>query len=213
MRGRATSIADLGPSIHLVRHGEVSNPDHVVYGDLPGFGLSEPGRSQAAAAGRHLARRAVERVVCSPLERAASTGWAIAARHGLAPEVDRRLTEWPINPEWVGESWDDLPTLFPGQLEAYLADATSLNYAVETLAQMGARVTGAITELWEGRSGAWEDVVVVFHQDPMEAARRLLTKRGLGGYGPGKPGHGEVVSLTRPPGSGHWVESLRWSPS
>jgi broad specificity phosphatase PhoE len=213
MPGRATSIADLGPSLHLVRHGEVANPGHVVYGDLPGFGLSEPGRAQASAAGRHLARRPVERVVCSPLQRAVSTGWAIGARHGLAPEVDERLTEWPINAAWVGHPWEDLPTRFPGQLEAYLADAASLEFAAETLAEMGTRVIGAIAELWEGRAGPWEDVVVVFHQDPMETARRLLTRHGLGGYGPGKPGHGEVVSLTRRRRLDGWVEALRWSPS
>jgi broad specificity phosphatase PhoE len=213
MPGRATSIADLGPSLHLVRHGEVANPGHVVYGDLPGFGLSEPGRAQASAAGRHLARRPVERVVCSPLLRAVTTGWAIGARHGLAPEVDERLTEWPINAAWVGHPWEDLPTRFPGQLEAYLADAASLEFAAETLAEMGTRVIGAIAELWEGRAGPWEDVVVVFHQDPMETARRLLTRHGLGGYGPGKPGHGEVVSLTRRRRLDGWVEALRWSPS
>ncbi len=179
----------------------------------PGSGSVRPASAQAAAAGRHLSRRPIERVVSSPLERAVSTGWAIAARHGLVPEIDHRLTEWPINPAWVGRSWEDLPTMFPGQLEAYLADAASLDFSAETLPEMGVRVTAAITELWEGRAGAWEDVVVVFHQDPMETARRLLTGEGLAGYGPGKPGHGAVVSLTRHRGSDGWVEALRWSPS
>ncbi|RPI21428.1 MAG: histidine phosphatase family protein, partial [Actinobacteria bacterium] len=34
----------------LMRHGEVENPRHVVYSDLPGFHLSAGGRAQAAAA-------------------------------------------------------------------------------------------------------------------------------------------------------------------
>ena len=31
-------------TLYLVRHGEVHNPDAVIYGHLPGFGLSECGR-------------------------------------------------------------------------------------------------------------------------------------------------------------------------
>ena len=42
-------------TIHLIRHGEVHNPDHVVYADLDGFGLSELGRQQARAAAARLA--------------------------------------------------------------------------------------------------------------------------------------------------------------
>ena len=41
--------------LHLVRHGEVENPDHVVYADLAGFGLSGRGVSQAEAAADYLA--------------------------------------------------------------------------------------------------------------------------------------------------------------
>ena len=184
-----------------------------MYGDLPGFGLSETGSDQAAAAARYLSGRPVERIVSSPLLRAVSTAWAIGARHGLVPEVDVRLTEWSPSPGWVGVSWDDLPVRFPGQLEAYLADASTLNFAPEPLAEMGTRVTAAVADAWETRASAWEDVVVVFHQDPIETGRRLLTGRGLDRYGSAKPGHGDVVSLTRRDRSRPWVEALWWSPS
>ncbi len=36
--------------VHLVRHGEVANPTGVLYGRLPGFGLSEDGQMMAKAA-------------------------------------------------------------------------------------------------------------------------------------------------------------------
>ena len=35
---------------HLLRHGEVFNPDGILYGRLPGYHLSELGRQMAAAA-------------------------------------------------------------------------------------------------------------------------------------------------------------------
>ena len=50
-------------TIHLIRHGEVHNPDHVVYADLDGFGLSELGRQQARAAAARLAETDVCAVV------------------------------------------------------------------------------------------------------------------------------------------------------
>ncbi|MFQ5427057.1 MAG: histidine phosphatase family protein, partial [Gaiellales bacterium] len=50
-------------TIHLVRHGEVENPDHVVYADLPGFGLSATGSAQAEAAANHLHDKRVQVVL------------------------------------------------------------------------------------------------------------------------------------------------------
>ena len=43
--------------VHLLRHGEVRNPDHVIYGRLPGYHLSEDGRMMAKAAANFLAGR------------------------------------------------------------------------------------------------------------------------------------------------------------
>ena len=39
--------------LHLVRHGEVHNPERVLYGRLPGFHLSDDGRDMARAAAEH----------------------------------------------------------------------------------------------------------------------------------------------------------------
>jgi broad specificity phosphatase PhoE len=79
--------------VHLVRHGEVSNPDGILYGRLPGFHLSEEGRLMAKAAAGFLAGRDVAVLVTSPLERAQETAAPLAAQFGLAPQVDDRLIE------------------------------------------------------------------------------------------------------------------------
>ena len=67
----------------LVRHGEVLNPDHVVYADLPGFGLSNRGRAQAEETAEHLATSGAAVVVSSPLLRAVQTAGPIADRLGV----------------------------------------------------------------------------------------------------------------------------------
>ena len=79
--------------IHLIRHGEVYNPDGVLYGRLPGFQLSDKGIRQAQAAADALADRDIVAVIASPLQRAQETAAPIAARHNLEVDTDPDLIE------------------------------------------------------------------------------------------------------------------------
>jgi broad specificity phosphatase PhoE len=79
--------------VHLVRHGEVYNPDGVLYGRLPGFGLSQRGTEQAELAARFLAERDIGYIVSSPLERAQQTAQPLARKLGLPVAIDERLIE------------------------------------------------------------------------------------------------------------------------
>src|SRR6266568_3737137 len=55
--------------VHLVRHGEVANPDGILYGRIPGFRLSEDGQMMAKNAADFLAGRDITLLRSSPLER------------------------------------------------------------------------------------------------------------------------------------------------
>jgi broad specificity phosphatase PhoE len=79
--------------VHLLRHGEVHNPDGILYGRLPGFRLSEVGVRQAEQVAAHLGDHDVVHVVASPLLRAQQTAAPIAARHGLDMVTDEGLIE------------------------------------------------------------------------------------------------------------------------
>jgi broad specificity phosphatase PhoE len=79
--------------VHLLRHGEVHNPDGVLYGRLPGYRLSDRGRLMAVRIADHMALSDIAHVVASPLERARETAEPIAARHNLEIAVDDRLIE------------------------------------------------------------------------------------------------------------------------
>ena len=68
--------------VHLVRHGEVYNPEKLLYGRLPGYHLSSRGRSMAAATARFFEGRDVTYLAASPLERAQETAQPIAAITG-----------------------------------------------------------------------------------------------------------------------------------
>src|SRR5215472_9250376 len=79
--------------VHLLRHGEVFNPDGILYGRLPGYHLSDNGRMMAAAAADFFAERPVVAVFASPLERAQETAQPVAERLGLEIQTDDRLIE------------------------------------------------------------------------------------------------------------------------
>lgn len=161
--------------VHLLRHGEVDNPTSILYGRLPGYRLSDRGRSMADVVADHLADRDVALVVASPLERAQQTAAPIAARHGLSILTDERTIEaanhfqgtrfghgkgslrhpsnWPLLVNPFRPSWG----------EPYRAIATRMQAAVD-----GARaqVPG-------------HHAVIVSHQLPIWTLRSRLEHRPL----------------------------------
>ena len=207
MKVRCRPMPAHAPRLHLVRHGEVHNPDHLVYADLPGFGLSELGRRQAAETATHLADHEVGIVVSSPLQRAIETAGFIAARHGIGVVVDERLTEWKLAQGWAGLRWEDVERERPGQLVAYLADPADLPFSPESLAELGERIAASAIAHAASTAG---DTVVVSHQDPIHAGVRILTGSGFADFNDDKPAHATVVTLQRD--DGRWIEIRRFSP-
>ncbi len=152
--------------IHLVRHGEVENPTNVVYGSLPGFGLSRVGEAQAELAARRLDTMVGENValVHSPLERAKDTAAIIratlaASRHVAEASVDERLGE-------ARSGFDGLPRRFDVRQYA----ARWLDFEVqrnrESPRQVAERMRRAIDA---ARAMGCADVVLVSHQFPIQA--------------------------------------------
>ena len=80
-------------TVHLLRHGEVFNPDKVLYGRLPGFVLSELGHEMALRAAQVLGNNDITFVTASPLERAQQTAKPLADAFNLTIGSDADLIE------------------------------------------------------------------------------------------------------------------------
>ncbi len=80
-------------TVHLLRHGEVYNPEGVLYGRLPGYRLSSLGEQMADRAAEALADHDVAAVISSPLERAQQTASPVAVHHGLDIATNLDLIE------------------------------------------------------------------------------------------------------------------------
>ena len=79
--------------VHVVRHGEVENPDGILYGRQSNWHLSVRGREMADAVAKWTAERDIAAVIASPLERAQETAAPIATLHKLSIQTDPRLIE------------------------------------------------------------------------------------------------------------------------
>ena len=158
-----------------MRHGEVRNPEGILYGRMSGFHLSELGRLMAQAAADDLVARdrPVAAVIASPLQRTQESAAPIAEAYGIATETDARLIEganrfegtvmsralrnplnwpWLINP--LRPSWGESYRSIEQRMLAAMHDAfdTAESLAAEQ----------------DGDGGA--DVVLVSHQLPIWVA-------------------------------------------
>lgn len=79
--------------VHLLRHGEVHNPQGILYGRSTGFHLSERGHAMADRIADRIGDRDITHVIASPLERAQETAAPLAAALGLSVEIDERIVE------------------------------------------------------------------------------------------------------------------------
>ncbi|TLK50934.1 histidine phosphatase family protein [Glutamicibacter sp. V16R2B1] len=163
-------------TVHLLRHGEVQNPDRILYGRIPGYGLSELGMEMAERAGKYFGEQAAEgaklvRLVASPLLRAQQTAAPTAAALELPILTDERVIEagnrfeglsrianrlrepryWPyiINP--LKPSWG----------EPYSEQVDRMRLAMQEHRR------AAVAEAGDGA-----EVVIVSHQLPIWVTRR-----------------------------------------
>ena len=80
-------------TVHLLRHGEVSNPEGVLYGRRDGYHLSDLGVRMAERVAEVIGERDIVHVRSSPLERAQETGRPLAEARGLEIVTDERVIE------------------------------------------------------------------------------------------------------------------------
>ncbi|KKC00271.1 histidine phosphatase family protein [Mycolicibacter arupensis] len=161
--------------VHLIRHGEVHNPDGILYGRLPGFRLSETGQGQAIAAAELLAGRDIVAVIASPLQRAQETATPIAARHDLPIDTDADLIESANFFEGKRVSPGDGAWRNP-RFWWHLRNPFTPSWG-EPYDQIAARMANSVNRARSRAAG--HEVVCVSHQLPVWTARQHLTGNRL----------------------------------
>ena len=192
--------------VHLMRHGEVHNPDGVLYGRLDGYHLSDLGHEMARTVADHLADHDVTHVVASSLLRAQETATPVAEAHGVEITTDDRVIEAAndFEGQLVGgmspldfvhpSHWSKLVNPFrPSWGEAY--------------AEIAERMSAAIADARSAARG--HEAVIVSHQLPIWTARNALMGKRLW-HDPRKR-ECRLASLTTLTYVGDELESLTYS--
>jgi broad specificity phosphatase PhoE len=161
--------------VHLLRHGEVFNPDGILYGRLPGYRLSDDGLAMAHAAAQALKGRDVTEVVASPLQRAQETAEPIAVVFGLPVRTDDRLLESENHFEGtrfgVGDGALKNPRNWP-----YLGNPLAPSWGEDYLA-VARRMLHSVEDVRDRNLG--HEAVCVSHQLPIWTLRRYVEGRRL----------------------------------
>ena len=90
-------------TVHLLRHGEVYNPEGLLYGRRTGFVLSDLGRTMAERVAEVVGDRDITHLRSSPLERAQETAAPLARVRGLEVQIDERVIE--SDNDFVGQTF------------------------------------------------------------------------------------------------------------
>jgi broad specificity phosphatase PhoE len=83
----------MSTTVHVARHGEVENPEKILYGRQPGWRLSNRGQQMAETLGEWSKSINLGALHVSPLQRAQETAAPIARAHGIEITTDDRLIE------------------------------------------------------------------------------------------------------------------------
>ncbi|CAN3981319.1 Hypothetical, related to broad specificity phosphatases COG0406 [Kitasatospora purpeofusca] len=161
--------------VHLMRHGEVHNPEGVLYGRLPGYRLSELGREMAERVAEDLAGRDITHVVASPLERAQETATPIARSHGLDLASDERLIEAENIFEGKTFGVGDGSLRNPSYWK-YLTNPFKPSWG-EPYLEQAVRMMGALAAARDAARG--HEAVCVSHQLPIWIVRSFVERRRL----------------------------------
>jgi broad specificity phosphatase PhoE len=170
-------------TVHLLRHGEVHNPDRVLYGRLPEFHLSELGQEMAQRAADYFADRVknganIVYLVSSPLTRAQETARPTAQALDLEIVTDERIIEAENRFEGLSDvkrhlrdprNWSSLRNpMRPSWGEAYTAQVLRVMSAAEDARKAAEEIGGPGAE-----------AVMVSHQLPIWVTRLAAERRRL----------------------------------
>ena len=156
-------------TIYLVRHGEVHNPKGIIYGHLPGYGLSQKGREQLVrAAGLLEAHGPFRALYASPLQRAQESAQILGEHLGLGLTTEQLIVETGVG-GYQGQPFSALPR--PYMTEEPLVPGIECASSIRTrfLDWAGMMLTRQ----------AGDKIIAVSHRDPIAVSLLHWMGKGL----------------------------------
>ena len=168
-------IRGMSSIVHVIRHGEVENPEKILYGRQPGWRLSQRGQEMAQVITDWSMSIDLGALHASPLQRAQETAAPIARAHSLDITTDEKLIE--------------AANIFEGQKfelgSGVLKHPSSWKHLVnpwkpswgEPYEEQISRMLAAVFQVRAAAQG--RDAIVVSHQLPIWILRSAIEGRRL----------------------------------
>ena len=165
----------MSSTVHVIRHGEVENPQKILSGRQPGWTLSQRGHQMAEVLGEWSKAIDLGALHVSPLQRAQETAAPIARAHSIAIHTDERLIEaaniFEGKPFGIGDGVLKHPSAW-----RYLYNPFKPSWG-EPYEEQIARMLAAIFDANKAAQG--RDAIVVSHQLPIWILRSAVEGRRL----------------------------------
>ncbi len=161
--------------VHLMRHGEVENPDGVLYGRLPEFYLSDLGHQMAERAADFLGKNEIKHIVASPLERAQQTAQPLATLLEAPITTDPRVIE--ADNLFEGRTVGAGPKAFLHPKNWWKLRNWRRPSWGEPYVEIAERMQAAVADAREAARG--HEAVIVSHQLPVWIARQAYEDKSF----------------------------------
>lgn len=152
-------------TIYFIRHGEVHNPEGILYGRLPNFGLSDAGKKEIEKTADFLKNKEISEIFSSPLLRTKQSAEIIQNILGL-PELHFSELLLEVKTSYEGRKINSLDKL---QSEIYLKPLSSTDETIEQLVQ---RMQRFLNQLLKEHTD--KHIAVVSHGDPIMALKVMI---------------------------------------
>ena len=144
-------------SIYLVRHGEVYNPHNIIYGNLPGYSLSENGILQIQNVADQLFDKTNNPIIfSSPLERAIESAEIISSKFKTNFIIDNHLKETNIG-VYEGKKFNELPVNYINE--------NGINPEIESAKSIRKRMLKWIDQIKNYKAN--KNMIAISHKDPI----------------------------------------------
>lgn len=165
----------MSSTVHVIRHGEVENPQKILYGRQSGWRLSDRGQEMARTLGDWSSVIDLGALHVSPLQRAQETAASIAAATNISITTDERLIEavnvFEGKPFGVGDGVFKHPSAW-----RYLWNPWRPSWGEPYDEQIN-RMLAAVSAARVAAQG--KDAICVSHQLPIWILRSSIEKRSL----------------------------------
>lgn len=155
--------------IFFIRHGEVENPQKIIYGRLPGFGLSNNGKQQVKNTLSKLKKFPVKIIYTSPLLRAKQSARIIGNYYNLVPVVSNSLIE--IKNIFQGTLIID----YKAKIQPFQFSQKYVKKGQESIVSIAKRIHKFLNLIKNKHQG--EYIVAVSHGDPIAILKSVLDKK------------------------------------